>query len=393
LAAAGDVNGDGLADLAVANAGGDGVTYVVFGKAGTTAQHMDAIAAGAGGFAIYGAPQAGQIPDGTSYSVASAGDLNGDGLGDLIMGVSSGAIYTGGASYVVFGKTNTAAVSEADLKAGIGGFFIQGGTNSGFSANDVSNAGDVNGDGFSDLVVSAPHANGGVGAVYIILGGTQFASTVDFLGTANADNLTGTSASETFVAGAGNDTMAGNGGADVMYGGAGNDTFVLNTSNTLALQSPMGAGGNFTQLSRINGGTGIDTIQLTNGANLNLTLVANQAAAVVGDLSRISSIELIDLKTDANANTLTLRANDVIDMSGMNVFNSSNTSGLAASVPMHQLAVFGDASDTLNIGASNWNTTGAVVSYGGHNMVVYNSNTSMAQLLVEQAMVTAQHVI
>ena len=36
---------------------------------------------------------------------------------------------------------------------------------------------------------------------------------------------------------------------------------------------------------------------------------------------------------------------------------------------------------------------GTLVNYNGHDLVVYNSNTSAAQLLIEQAMVTANHVV
>jgi hypothetical protein len=77
-------------------------------------------------------------------------------------------------------------------------------------------------------------------------------------------------------------------------------------------------------------------------------------------------------------------------MSGMNLFNSGNTTAvsgtaLASSIAKHQTVVYGDALDTINLGAG-WTVSGTVVSYNGHNLAVYNSNTSAAQVLVETEM-------
>ncbi len=258
----------------------------------------------------------------------------------------------------------------------------------------------MNGDSLADLLVGASWSpNGsGDGRSYVILGGTQFATTVDFLGTSSNDTLTGTRTAETFAAGTGNDTLIGNGGADVMMGGAGNDSFVLNASNITALQNSLGAGGNVGQLARVDGGSGMDTIQVTGGANINFALISNVGASTPEGTSRINSVEIIDLKTDSAANAVTLQLKDVLDMAGMNLFNKGDTTAIsgtapAVSVAKHQVAVFGDAQDTVNIGAAGWTNTGTVVGYGGHNLVVFNNNTSAAQLLIEQAMVTAAHVI
>jgi hypothetical protein len=69
----------------------------------------------------------------------------------------------------------------------------------------------------------------------------------------------------------------------------------------------------------------------------------------------------------------------------VNLFSTDTTTA-------KQLAVLGDAKDTVNIGAG-WTNSGTVVSYAGHDLVVYNSSTGAAQLLIEQAMVTANHVV
>jgi hypothetical protein len=379
---------------------------VVFGKSTTAVVNLATIAAGgpggavgAGGFMITGPAGV----NGLGYCVSSAGDFNGDGLADIIVSAPF-ANGQAGASYVVYGKTDITAVDVSTVATGVGGFALTGvaGT-TGQSGYSVSGAGDVNGDGLADLLVGAYNATSQAGATlagqtYVILGGTQFATTIDFMGSTGNDTQTGTSAAETFAAGAGNDTLTGNGGADVMMGGAGNDSFVLNASNITALQSVMGAGGNTTQLARVDGGSGMDAIQLTGGASIDLTQIANVGGATPDGLSRINNIEIMDLKTDSAANTLTLQARDVIDMAGMNLFNSGNTStvsgaALASSIAKHQVAVYGDALDTVNIGAAGWTNTGTVVSYNGHNLVVYDNNTSATQLYIEQAMVTASHVI
>ena len=180
---AGDVNGDGLADLIVGAAVADpnglansGQSYVVFGKAGVAAVSLSDIALGDGGFAIDGA----SAGDGSGGSVSGAGDVNGDGLADLILGAfladPNGLIYAG-RSYVVFGKEDGFSVSLSDIALGQGGFALDGAVASdasGVSGVSVSGAGDVNGDGVADLIVGASAADpNGVmdaGRSYVVFG-------------------------------------------------------------------------------------------------------------------------------------------------------------------------------------------------------------------------------
>jgi len=175
VSGAGDVNGDGLADLIVgAYRESPGRSYVVFGKAGGEAVSLPSVAGGAGGFVINGEVSG----DNSGRSVSGAGDVNGDGLGDLIVGahraVLPAARSYAGRSYVVFGKAGGEAVSLAVVAGGTGGFAIDGEASDDNSGRSVSEAGDVNGDGFADLIVGAlqadPATGSSAGRSYVVFG-------------------------------------------------------------------------------------------------------------------------------------------------------------------------------------------------------------------------------
>ncbi|HEY1706645.1 MAG TPA: bluetail domain-containing putative surface protein [Rhizomicrobium sp.] len=153
IASAGDVNGDGIDDF-IAGTGRN--AYVVFGHTGTykPSLHLTDLN-GKDGFEI-------QTDKGQSSLVASAGDINGDGFGDVIV-----TSIFGGTAYVVFGHHGTfsPSINSAALN-GSNGFTITGLQGSGYGGITVTSAGDFNGDGFSDIIIGLPYAN----ASYLVYG-------------------------------------------------------------------------------------------------------------------------------------------------------------------------------------------------------------------------------
>ena len=92
--------------------------------------------------------------------MSTAGDVNGDGIDDLLIGAHYADPNGGnsGASYVVFGGTGLGSGGNLDSSAldGTNGFRLSGAAAYDNSGRAVSTAGDVNGDGVDDLLIGAP---------------------------------------------------------------------------------------------------------------------------------------------------------------------------------------------------------------------------------------------
>ena len=187
VSAAGDINGDQIDDLIIGarNAAPDnrsyaGQSYVVFGAddLGETGSLELSSLDGSNGFTLNGI----NSYDYSGASVSNGGDINGDGMDDLIIGAGSASIDDfpfQGQSYVVFGGLGVGSSGTIELSTlnGSDGFLINGirlGDNAGQA---VSSAGDINGDQVDDLLIGGFNitANGlsSAGQSYVVFGGTD----------------------------------------------------------------------------------------------------------------------------------------------------------------------------------------------------------------------------
>ena len=268
VSSAGDVNGDGYDDLIIGASraapngeGSAGETYVVYGGASAPGKggvlELSALD-GANGFVLTGI----DLADESGGSVSSAGDVNGDGYDDLIIGAHGGdpnGERNAGETYVVHGGARApgmdGVLNLALLDAN--GFTLTGVDRHDASGTSVSSAGDVNGDGYDDLIIGArgadPNEAFRAGETYVVYGGatgTESIVPVMAQGTGSADSFTGNAGADTFTDIATDDVVRGGAGDDRISvtsldfahiaGGTGTDTLVLDGVRSVA--GPHGRG-------------------------------------------------------------------------------------------------------------------------------------------------------
>jgi len=168
VSSAGDVNGDGYSDVIVGNDGYATLTgraYIYFGGAAMN-NTADVTMTGEAQINHFG------------VSVSSAGDVNGDGFSDVIVGANWYSSYIGKA-YIFFGGASMNNVADVTMTVDSTALF----------GTSVSSAGDVNGDGYSDVIVGGRDWYTYLGRTFIFFGGASMNNTADV--TMTGESVTG----------------------------------------------------------------------------------------------------------------------------------------------------------------------------------------------------------
>jgi hypothetical protein len=446
VAGVGDRNGDGYADYAVdVDLGADAVNSLIMHGNLTTDTTVGgggnvlwfAAASGytgpdwIGHGGVGGAPFGGVNPyrirvggngdytgaqdEPDRISTQALGDVNGDGFDDWAMsynGIGAGKVYVIYGSSTVFDDQSSAA-----LASGSAGFSITGVALGDKLGESIHGIGDVNGDGYDDIIVGAPRTEVGTatdqGGAYIIYGradagaddidlasgigargvairgavtGDLAGFSVNSAGDVNGDGLddlmigapqndaggadagaayliygstsygnTGASVGTNLTGSAAANSLVGTAAADTLNGGAGGADAIFGGAGNDTITVGSNA------WRRVDGGAGLDTLKV--GAAMTLDFTAVGAAAGQNLSGHTRSIERIDLGVGSFASKLTIAEQDVYQLAG----DFTASGGTLTGRQSNTLFVVGDASDTFTFaegvgGASGWTVAATAVN-------------------------------
>ena len=363
VSSAGDLNGDGLADIIIgathndANGAESGAAYVVFGTpTGTATIDLGSVALGTGGFKISGANAGDQV----GKQIAAPGDINGDGIDDIVVGVTyddTGG-SNAGATYVIFGTSaGLTNIELAEIANGTGGFKITAESESDF-AGTVSSAGDFNGDGLADLLIGASgndEGGQGAGAAYIVFGSNSLGTNISLSSVAGGTGgfkIAGETAGDSAtISHAATGDFNNDGLADILVGASANDSGGANAgagyvvfgtttapSNVFLSDVAQGTGGYkitgensgdfagapITNAGDVNG-DGIDDIIVGANGNDAGGFYAGAAYVVFGSADNASSINLTDVADGTGGFSIIGEA--FLDLAGSSVSAGGDMNG------------------------------------------------------------------